>query len=127
MAIRPRDVYHGRRRGRTALTVIVCVLVVLLAAAIALFYGLKKYAVVGPDGVVRFDFPSLQSDAPAPSADASPGGEALIIDTPSADGVSFAAGRTFLPTRAPCVFAGGTAPADLKIRFGGTKIGPENG
>ena len=48
---RRKDIYRGKRRHRFPVVPVVTVLIVLLAIAVILFYGLQKYAVYSKDGV----------------------------------------------------------------------------
>lgn len=51
MAILPKDIYRGRRTWKTVLAWILVVLVILIALAFGIFYGLQRYVVVTQDGV----------------------------------------------------------------------------
>ena len=45
MAIRPRDVYRGRRKSRSLFTIIVTVFFALLITVVLLFFTLRNYVV----------------------------------------------------------------------------------
>lgn len=45
MAIKPKDVYKGRRKSRKTGKIIVWTVVTLLVLTIALFFGLRHFAV----------------------------------------------------------------------------------
>lgn len=67
MAILPKDVYRGRRTWRAVLVWILVVLVILIALAAGIFYGLQRYVVVTQNGV-ELHLPFLEensADAPA--------------------------------------------------------------
>ena len=51
MAIKPKDIYRGKRRYRTLITVLVSVFLALLIGAVVMFYSLQKYLTYSQDGV----------------------------------------------------------------------------
>ena len=51
MAIKPKDIYRGKRRYRTPIAVLVSIFLALLIGAIVLFYSLQKYLTYSQDGV----------------------------------------------------------------------------
>ncbi len=71
---RRKDIYRGKPRHRFPVVPVVTVLIVLLAIAVILFYGLQKYAVYSKDGV-KLAIPGLtqlpaaetNEDEPTPS------------------------------------------------------------
>lgn len=80
MAIRPRDVYRSRRPWRNLVTGVLLGLVLLLAVAVGLFYGLQRYLVVTQDGV-ELQIPFLmESGTPAPDGSAAPGTAGPEVD-----------------------------------------------
>jgi len=117
MTIRPKDVYHGHRRGLEIITILVSFFVVLIAVAAYLFYSLQKYVVVYPDGV-RLELPFMRSPAPdtgEPSEGGVSAGDVnLIIDAPSYDDVSLNMGQELLPVRAVYVKAADITPEFLE-------------
>jgi len=63
MAIKPKDIYRGKRRYRTLITVLVSIFLALLIGAIVLFYSLQKYLTYSQDGV-SLELPIFSTDAP---------------------------------------------------------------
>ena len=81
---RRKDIYRGKRRHRFPVVPVVTVLVLLLAAAVILFYGLQKYAVYSKDGV-HLAIPGLTA-LPSPEPDdaqTAPSGPKPINDVPA--------------------------------------------
>ncbi len=81
---RRKDIYRGKRRHRFPVVPVVTVLIVLLAIAVILFYGLQKYAVYSKDGV-KLAIPGL-TQLPTPAADdgePSPAGPRPINNVPA--------------------------------------------
>ena len=81
---RRKDIYRGKRRHRFPVVPVVTVLIVLLAIAVILFYGLQKYAVYSKDGV-KLASPGL-TQLPTPAADdgePSPSGPRPINNVPA--------------------------------------------
>ena len=70
MAPKRRDVYRGRHRLRFPVTLVVSVVLILIIAAVVLFYSLQKYAVYGKDGVT-LAIPGL-TEAPPVTESAAP-------------------------------------------------------
>lgn len=69
MSPRRRDVYRGKHRWRFPVTLVVTVVLLLVVAAVSLFYSLQKYAVYSQDGVTLAipgltEAPPEQSEAP---------------------------------------------------------------
>ncbi len=70
MAIKAKDVYRGRQKSHKTAWTIVIIAVVLLAAAIGLFYGLRHYVVYDGDGNATIVLPFSQQteeSSPAPA------------------------------------------------------------
>lgn len=61
MAIKPKDVYKGRQKARKPLKIIVWTLVVLIVLAIALFFGLRNFAVYDEYGNATIVLPFSSS------------------------------------------------------------------
>lgn len=81
---RRKDIYRGKRRRRFPVVPLVTVLVILLAAAVVLFYGLQKYAVYSKDGV-KLAIPGL-TQLPAAETDEdepTPSGPRPLNDVPA--------------------------------------------
>ena len=97
MAIRPKDVYRGKHRYRMLITVLACILLAILAGAVALFYALQNYIVYGQDGV-SLEVPFLSTAAPVQETE-KPSGVILdkpvevVITTPNFEDVDTAAGE----------------------------------
>lgn len=105
MAIRPKDIYQGRKKSRWRAGVIIAIVLVLIVGTILLFYGLRQYAVYNENGEATIVFPwshngaddtaespsespSLSPSAspspnPVESAQVSPSAEVLPEETPS--------------------------------------------
>ena len=81
---RRKDVYRGRRRGRFPVVPIVTALLILLAVAVILFYGLQKYAVYSKDGV-KLAIPGLTQLPAAETDDGEPlpSGPRPLSDVPA--------------------------------------------
>jgi hypothetical protein len=84
MAIKPKDIYHGRKKARSPGGVILLVLVLLLAAALALFYGLRQFAVYDENGNATIIFPWDRGEAEE-SPPESPDASLIPSETPPAD------------------------------------------
>ena len=70
MAIKPKDIYHGRKKSRSPAGVVMIVFVLLLAVAVALFYGLRQLAVYDEDGNATIILPWDRGEAEtSPSPD----------------------------------------------------------
>ncbi|MDR2357021.1 MAG: hypothetical protein LBD92_02905 [Oscillospiraceae bacterium] len=61
------NTYRNRRAARIALTVALSLVLACVIAAVALFFGLKKYVVYTQDGKLRLEIPWLE-DTAVPSA-----------------------------------------------------------
>ncbi len=75
MAIRAKDIYQGRKKSRSRVGVIIAIVLVVLIAAILIFYGLRDYAVYDESGnatIVLPFFHKAETESPVPSADESP-------------------------------------------------------
>lgn len=69
MAIKPKDIYKGRKKTRKAGRTIAIVIVLLIVAAISLFFGLRHYAVYDESGNAKIVLPFF-----APSESGEPEG-----------------------------------------------------
>ena len=74
MAIRPKDIYQGRKKSRSRGGVIIAIVLALIVGAILLFYGLRQYAVYDESGNATIVFPwsRNEEDDTAESPSASP-------------------------------------------------------
>ena len=82
MAIRPKDIYQGRKKSRWRAGVIIAIVLVLIVGTILLFYGLRQYAVYNENGEATIVFPwshngaddtaESPSESPSHSSSASP-------------------------------------------------------
>ncbi|PKM74331.1 MAG: hypothetical protein CVU91_00230 [Firmicutes bacterium HGW-Firmicutes-16] len=75
MAIRAKDIYQGRKKSRSRGGVIIAIVLVLLTAAVLIFYGLRNYAVYDESGnatIVLPFFHKAETESPVPSAGESP-------------------------------------------------------
>lgn len=81
------DTYHGRSRLRTALMILIGVLLVVLAAAVAAFFLLQKYIVYTDDGQARLDLPFFQQQETVPPEVSETGDLPVVVVTaePSAE------------------------------------------
>lgn len=61
MAIRPKDVYKGRQKARKPGKIIVWMVVILLVLSIALFFGLRQFAVYDKYGNATIILPFSSS------------------------------------------------------------------
>lgn len=61
MAIRPKDVYKGRQKAKKPLKIIVWTLIAVLVLAIALFFGLRHFAVYDKYGNATIVLPFSSS------------------------------------------------------------------
>lgn len=105
---RRKDVYRGKRRHRFPVVPVVTVLVLLLAAAAILFYGLQKYAVYGKDGVTlaipgltQLPSPAAEDETPSPSGPRplSNVPADIVVDPADYSGVSLRDGADLAPLR----------------------------
>jgi hypothetical protein len=67
------NTYRNRRAARIAIAVALSLTLACIIAAVALFFGLKKYVVYTQDGKLRLEIPWLEDSAdsaPAVNADA---------------------------------------------------------
>jgi len=95
MAIRPKDIYQGRKKSRSRAGLIISIVLALLVGAILLFYGLRQYAVYDENGNATIVFPwshneadeTSESPSASPSASPSPSPSVSPVASPSA-GVS---------------------------------------
>lgn len=60
MAIKPKDIYDGRKKKRSRGSIITISLIVLLALVIALFYGLRGRCIYDSEGNAHIVFPFTQ-------------------------------------------------------------------
>ncbi|MDR1299749.1 MAG: hypothetical protein LBJ84_05805 [Oscillospiraceae bacterium] len=65
------NTYRNHRAARVALTIAASLVLAALIAAVALFFGLRKYAVYPEDGngKVRLEIPWLKEDGDGQAAD----------------------------------------------------------
>lgn len=61
MAIRSKDIYKGKKKSRKVVRTIVIVALVLVVAAISLFFTLRQYAVYDENGNATIVLPFFQS------------------------------------------------------------------
>lgn len=116
MAIRPKDVYRGKRPYRTLVTALVCIVLALLVGAVVLFYSLQKYIVYGQDGL-SLEIPALSTAVPAEETEA-PGAVLrepveIVVTTPNFDEVETDAGEGLSGIKAVYVPAGKVSEAGL--------------
>lgn len=57
MAIKPKDIYDGRKKKRSWGTITAVSVIVLIALVIGLFYGLRARCIYDEDGNARIVFP----------------------------------------------------------------------
>ncbi|MGI5936344.1 MAG: putative glycoside hydrolase [Oscillospiraceae bacterium] len=98
-AVKPKDIYRGRRRWRTLLTVLLLIVVLLIIAAIVLFYSLQKYVVITQDGVslvLPFMDEPVQEEQPDPETVTEIPTE-IVIETPDFGEVEAQAGAQLSP------------------------------
>lgn len=57
MAIKPKDIYKGRQKSRRAAKSVIIAVLVLIVLMIALFFGLRKYAVYDESGNATIVWP----------------------------------------------------------------------
>ena len=62
MAIRPKEVYKGRRKRRGFITISLFILAIIIVGAVVMFYALQKYIVYGQDGI-SLELPILATPA----------------------------------------------------------------
>lgn len=60
MAIKPKDIYDGRKKKRSLGSIITISVIVLLALVIALFYGLRSRCIYDDEGNAQIIFPFTQ-------------------------------------------------------------------
>ncbi|MEA4895681.1 MAG: hypothetical protein VB064_10520 [Oscillospiraceae bacterium] len=75
MAIRPKDIYQGRKKSRSRAGVIIVVILAVLTALVLIFYGLRNYAVYDENGNATIILPfshETDTESPAPSTGESP-------------------------------------------------------
>ncbi|MGI5985716.1 MAG: hypothetical protein GXY01_02985 [Clostridiales bacterium] len=60
MAIRAKDIYQGRKKSRFHTGLIITIILALIAAAILIFYGLRRYAVYDEHGNATLILPFSQ-------------------------------------------------------------------
>ncbi len=115
MAIRPKEIYRGKRPWRTVIAVVLSILAVLLIAAVVLFYALQKYVVVTPDGI-SLEVPFLSTASPASETEAPTASLApveLIIDDPDYSGVETTAGENLTALYGLYISAGSISETGL--------------
>ena len=112
------DPYHGRSRGRTALKIVIGVLLVLLVLAVAALLFLEPYIRYSSDGV-RLELPFFQSGGdPEPPKESIP----LQISTPSPTPTP-EPDTSFRGLELPLsALTGGTAPEQLETGGGTAAI-----
>ena len=62
MAIRKKDIYHGRNPVKTAFKVLGIVLAALVVLAVIVFFWFKRYIVYTDDGQLRLEVPFIQRE-----------------------------------------------------------------
>lgn len=62
MAIKPKDIYDGRKKKRSRSGVVVFVVLCIIAVAILLFYGLRNYCVYDENGNATLILPFSQKN-----------------------------------------------------------------
>ncbi len=60
MAIKPKDIYDGRKKKRSLSTIIILIIIGLLALTLLLFYGLRNRCVYDDEGNAHIVFPFTQ-------------------------------------------------------------------
>jgi hypothetical protein len=102
-----KDVYRGRRKHRTLVTVIVSIVALLIIAAVTLFYSLQKYIVYDKDGLsLELPFLATQSpDSPDDTADpdvrpTSNVVAEIVVESPDFSDIVADAGENLGPLRA---------------------------
>lgn len=69
MAIKSKDIYKGREKSHKVGKTIVIVIVLLLVAAVSLFFGLRHYAVYDEHGNATIVLPFFQRAEENPPAE----------------------------------------------------------
>lgn len=62
MAIRPKDIYEGTKKTHRASKIITAVIILLIALAIGLFFGLRQYCVYDNEGNATLIMPWDRKD-----------------------------------------------------------------
>lgn len=104
MAIRPKDLYRGKRRYRTVILVVVGIVLLFVIGALAIFFSMQKYIVYGQDGL-SLEIPFLSTESPAeetvkPTGPTLDGPVEIVITTPNFDEVQTSAGEDLSAIRA---------------------------
>lgn len=60
MAVRPKDIYEGRKKSRTTAKMLICCALLLLALVVGLFFGLRRYCVYDENGDATLVLPFSQ-------------------------------------------------------------------
>ena len=90
MAIRAKDIYQGRKKSHSRAGVIITVVLVLITAALLLFYGLRHYAVYDESGNATIVLPWFHKEqagdvTESPSASPMESVEPSPSESPAAD------------------------------------------
>lgn len=62
MAVRDKDIYHGRSPVKTVFKVLGIVLAVLVLLAVIVFFWFRRYIVYTDEGQLRLDVPFIQRE-----------------------------------------------------------------
>lgn len=107
MPYRSKDIYRGRRKGRTPLMILLFLLAFLLVFAIVAFYGLQQFLVYDDNGV-SLQFTSQKQTqsveaavpTPAPTPDVSGMQVNIVFTDPSFDDLALPVGEELVPMKA---------------------------
>lgn len=123
MQIKPKDIYRGRWKYRTLVTVILFVAVLLIISALVLFYALQKYIVYGQDGIslnLPFMHKEEQAGEAAPEPEPEPQTSSnvvaeIVVESPSFDDVETDAGQNLAAVKALYIPADELDPVSLAV------------
>ena len=122
MQIKPKDIYRGRRKYRTLVTVVLFVAVLLIICALILFYALQKYIVYGQDGI-SLHLPFMEQEEQAeeviePEAEPRTSTDVvaeIVVESPAFDEVDTDAGQNLTAVKALYVPADELDPVSLAV------------
>ena len=138
MAIRPKDIYQGTKKTHRTSKIITAVIILLIALAIGLFFGLRHYCVYDSEGNATLIMPWNRKDGEGGEGDTDntpatplPSPSETVLASPEPSGTE---SPEDTPTDAPDATdtppdSGGAAPSDVPsdIPVQSANLGADNG